>query len=272
MASGYSSPSEYIDHHLTNLRVTVGEGGFWTLNVDSIVMGWILGIVGLGTFWLVTRKATTGVPGRLQGAVEMLVEFVDNTVKDVFPGDRKFLAPLALTIFTWVLLMNAMDLLPIDWVATITHAMGFKNWKAVPSTDLSTTFAMSFSIFFLMIFFSFKAKGVGGFVHELFTAPFGSSPFLWLPNLILNLIELLAKPISLGMRLFGNMYAGELIFMLLGLLGMIASVSIGGALAGGASGVLTFFWAVFHILIIVLQAFIFMVLSCVYIAMAHEHH
>jgi F-type H+-transporting ATPase subunit a len=272
MASGYSSPSEYIDHHLTNLRVTVGEGGFWTLNVDSIVMSWILGIIGLGTFWLVTRKATTGVPGRLQSFVEMLVEFVDNTVKDVFPGDRRFLAPLALTIFTWVLLMNMMDLLPIDIVATITHALGFKNWKAVPSTDLSTTFAMSFSIFFLMIFFSFKAKGAGGFVHELFTAPFGPSPLLWLPNLILNLIELLAKPISLGMRLFGNMYAGELIFMLLGLLGMVASVSAGGMLAGAASGILTWAWAVFHILIIVLQAFIFMVLSCVYIAMAHEHH
>jgi F-type H+-transporting ATPase subunit a len=281
MASGYSSPSEYIDHHLTNLRVTVGEGGFWTLNVDSIVMSWILGIIGLGTFWLVTRKATTGVPGRLQGFVEMLVEFVDNTVKDVFPGDRKFLAPLALTIFTWVLLMNMMDLLPIDWVATVadwvnTYILGkppgTAHWKAVPSTDLSTTFAMSFSIFFLMIFFSFKAKGAGGFVHELFTAPFGSSPFLWLPNLILNLIELLAKPISLGMRLFGNMYAGELIFMLLGLLGMVASVSVGGMLAGAASGILTWAWAVFHILIIVLQAFIFMVLSCVYIAMAHEHH
>lgn len=272
MASSYSSPSEYIEHHLTNLKVTVGEGGFWTLNIDSIIMSWILGIVGLGFFWLVTRKATTGVPGRMQSFVEMLVEFVDNTVKDVFPGDRRFLAPLALTIFTWVLLMNAMDLLPIDIVAKITHALGLKNWKAVPSTDLSTTFAMSFSIFFLIIFFSIKAKGVGGFFHEIFTAPFGNNPIGWIANPLLNAIELLAKPISLGMRLFGNMYAGELIFMLLGLLGTVASLSIGGVLAGTASGVLTWAWAVFHILIIVLQAFIFMVLSCVYIAMAHEHH
>jgi F-type H+-transporting ATPase subunit a len=169
-------------------------------------------------------------------------------------------------------MMNLMDLIPIDWVATVSHGLGAPAWKAVPSTDLNTTFAMSFSVFFLIIFFSFKAKGAGGFMHELFTAPFGSNPLLWIPNLALNIIELLAKPVSLGMRLFGNMYAGELIFMLLGLLGTIASLSFGGLLAGGASGVLTWAWAVFHILIILLQAFIFMVLSVVYIAMAHEHH
>jgi F-type H+-transporting ATPase subunit a len=152
------------------------------------------------------------------------------------------------------------------------HALGFSAWKAVPTTDLNTTFAMAWSVFFLVIFFSFKAKGVGGFIHELFTAPFGSNPLLWIPNLLLNVIELLAKPISLGMRLFGNMYAGELIFMLLGLLGSIAAFSIGGLVAGAASVVLTWAWAVFHILIILLQAFIFMVLASVYIAMAHEHH
>ncbi len=272
MASGYSSPSEYISHHLTNLKVSVGEGGFWTVNMDTIVMSWILGLVGLGMFWLVARKATSGVPGRMQSFIEMMVEFVDNTVKDVFPGDRKFLAPLALTIFVWVFMFNFMDLLPIDWVATISGALGLHNWKAVPSTDLSATFAMSFTVFFLTIFFSFKAKGAGGFIHELFTAPFGAHPALWIPNLLLNIIELLAKPISLGMRLFGNMYAGELVFMLLGLMGMIASFSIGGMVAGVAAGVLTWAWAVFHILIIILQAFIFMVLSAVYIAMAHEHH
>ncbi len=266
------NPSEYIAHHLTNLTVTVGEGGFWTLNMDTIVMSWVLGLVGLGIIWIVARGATAGVPGRLQSFIEMFFEFVDGTVRDVFPGSRAFLGPLALTIFTWVFMMNLMDLIPIDWVATVSHGLGAPAWKAVPSTDLNTTFAMSFSVFFLIIFFSFKAKGAGGFMHELFTAPFGSNPLLWIPNLALNIIELLAKPISLGMRLFGNMYAGELIFMLLGLLGTIASLSVGGLVAGGASVALTWAWAVFHILIILLQAFIFMVLSVVYVAMAHEHH
>jgi F-type H+-transporting ATPase subunit a len=273
MASGTDlTPTSYIAHHLTNLRVTVGEGGFWTFHIDSIVMGWLLGIVGIGAFWMVARNATRGVPGRMQGFVELLVEFVDNTVKDVFPGDRRFLAPLALTIFVWVFMMNFMDLIPIDWVATLMHALGFSAWKAVPTTDLNTTFGMAWTVFFLVLFFSFKAKGAGGFFHELFTAPFGSSPFLWLPNLLLNIVELFAKPISLSMRLFGNMYAGELIFMLLGLLGSIAALSVGGLAAGAASVVLTWAWAVFHILIILLQAFIFMVLSAVYIAMAQEHH
>jgi F-type H+-transporting ATPase subunit a len=277
-AQGTLTPSDYIAHHLTNFKVTVGEGGFWTLNMDTIIMSWVLGLVGLGLIWMVAKSATAGVPGRLQSFIEMFFEFVDGTVRDVFPGSRAFLGPLALTIFTWVFMMNLMDLLPIDWVATISHWVGTTAgahevyWKAVPSTDLNTTFGMSFSVFFLIIFFSFKAKGAGGFIHELFTAPFGSNPLLWIPNLGLNIIELLAKPISLGMRLFGNMYAGELIFMLLGLLGMIASFSVGGLIAGGASIAFTWAWAVFHILIILLQAFIFMVLSVVYIAMAHEHH
>jgi len=277
-AQGTLTPSDYIAHHLTNLTVRVGEGGFWTLNLDTIIMSWVLGLVGLGGIWLVAKGATAEVPGKLQSFIEMFFEFVDGTVRDVFPGSRAFLGPLALTIFTWVFMMNLMDLLPIDWVATISHWVGTTAgarevyWKAVPSTDLNTTFAMSFSVFFLIIFFSFKAKGAGGFIHELFTAPFGSNPLLWIPNLGLNIIELLAKPISLGMRLFGNMYAGELIFMLLGLLGMIASFSVGGLIAGGASIAFTWAWAVFHILIILLQAFIFMVLSVVYIAMAHEHH
>ena len=272
MAAENLTPSSYIAHHLTNLTVKVGEGGFWAVNVDTIIMSWVLGLVSLGGIWLVARGATAEVPGRLQSFVEMFFEFVDNTVRDVFPGSRAFLGPLALTIFVWVFMMNLMDLIPIDWVATISGGLGAPHWKAVPSTDLNTTFAMSFSVFFLIIFFSFKAKGVGGFLHEMFTAPFGSNPALWIPNFALNVIELLAKPVSLGMRLFGNMYAGELIFMLLGLLGTIASLSLGGVLAGGASGILTWAWAVFHILIILLQAFIFMVLSVVYVAMAHEHH
>ena len=273
MASGNEiTPSEYITHHLTNLKVTVGEGGFWTVNIDTVIMSWLVGIVGLGAFWLVSRRATSGVPGRLQSFIEMMVEFVDGTVKDVYPGDRKFLAPLALTIFVWVFMMNLMDLLPIDIVAKFTEMLGLQYWKSVPSTDLSATFAMSFSVFFLIIFFSFRAKGVGGFVHELFTAPFGNNPIGWIANPLLNAIELIAKPVSLGMRLFGNMYAGELVFMLLGMLGMLASFSIMGVVTGIFAGALWWVWAVFHILIIVLQAFIFMVLSSVYIAMAHEHH
>jgi F-type H+-transporting ATPase subunit a len=263
MASRYNSPTKYLGHHLTNLKV---GSGFWTLQLDTLIMSWLLGIVGLGVFWLVARKATVGVPGKLQSFIEMMVEFVDNTVKDIFPGKRDFLAPLALTIFVWVFMMNLMDLIPIDFVAKVTGLVGLPYWKAVPSTDLSATFAMSFTILFLILFFSVKVKGVGGFMHELFTAPFGSHPLLWIPNLGLNLIELLAKPISLGMRLFGNMYAGELVFMLLGLLGMVGGIFTAG------SAILTFGWAVFHILIIILQAFIFMVLSVVYIAMAHEGH
>ena len=271
MAAGQApqNAGEYIGHHLTNLRF--GEG-FWTFHLDTILMGWFAGLIGLGAFYLVARRATSGVPGPAQGFVELIVEFVDETVKGVFPGDRKFLAPLALTIFVWVFMMNLMDLMPIDWVATATGAAGLHHWKPVPTTDLNTTFAMSLTIFILTIFFSFKAKGAGGFVHELFTAPFGSHPLLWIPNLVLNIIEYLSKPVSLAMRLFGNMYAGELIFMLLGLLGTLAAVSSGGVVAGAAAGVLYWGWGVFHILIILLQAFIFMVLSCVYIAMAHEHH
>jgi F-type H+-transporting ATPase subunit a len=264
MASTYESPSEYITHHLTNLTVKVGD--FWSINLDSLIMAVIVGVIGMGAFWLAARRVTSGVPGKFQSFIEIVLEFVDNTVKDVFPGDRSFLAPLALTIFVLVFMMNLMDLIPIDFIATLMGWFGVHHWKAVPSTDLNVTFAMSFTVFALIIFFSFKAKGVGGFIHELFTAPFGSNPLLWLPNLALNIIELIAKPVSLGMRLFGNMYAGELIFMLLGVLGMLGGVYTAGSI------ILSWGWAVFHILIILLQAFIFMVLSAVYIAMAHEHH
>ena len=256
------SASEYITHHLTNLRV--GEG-FWTFHLDTILMGWFTGIVGIGLFYLVARRATTGVPGRLQGFVELVVEFVDDTVKSMFPGDRKFLAPLALTLFVWILMMNLMDLIPVDFVAHGTSAVGVHAWKPVPTSDLNTTFAMSLTVFLLTLFFSFKAKGAGGFVNELFTAPFGSNPLFWIPNFVLNVIEYISKPVSLAMRLFGNMYAGELIFILLALLGTSWMWML-------PSAVLYTGWAIFHILIIVLQAFIFMVLSVVYIALAHEHH
>lgn len=266
MSSNYETPSEYISHHLTNLQIKVGEGGFWSINLDSLIMSVVLGIVGLGVFWLAARKVTSGVPGRFQGFVELVLDFVDSTVKDVFPGDRSFLAPLALTIFVLVFMMNLMDLIPIDFIASLMGMLHVPHWKSVPSTDLNITFAMSFTVFILIIFFSFKAKGAGGFVHEFFTAPFGNNIVGWIANPLLNVIELIAKPVSLGMRLFGNMYAGELVFMLLGLLGMVGGVFTAGSI------ILSWGWAVFHILIILLQAFIFMVLSCVYIAMAHEHH
>jgi F-type H+-transporting ATPase subunit a len=264
MAAGHApeSAGEYIAHHLTNLKV--GEG-FWTFHIDTILMGWLTGAAGIGLFYLVARSFTIGVPGRLQGFVELIVEFVDDTVKSVFPGDRRFLSPLALTMFVWIFVMNLVDLIPVDFVSGATGAVGLHNWKAVPTTDLNTTFAMSMTVFFLTIFYSFKAKGAGGFVHELFTAPFGSHPLFWLPNLILNIIEYLSKPVSLAMRLFGNMYAGELIFILLALLGTSWMWML-------PATVLYTGWAIFHILIILLQAFIFMVLSVVYIALAHEHH
>ncbi|MCW5620493.1 MAG: F0F1 ATP synthase subunit A [Burkholderiales bacterium] len=255
-----ASPTEYIGHHLTNLTAAVGAGPFWVVHVDSLIVATILGVICFGVMWRAASKASPGVPGRFQAFVEMVYEFVDGQVRDVFQGDRSFIAPLSLTIFVWVLFMNAMDLIPVDFVPTLLGLFGVHYFKAVPTTDLNTTFALSITVFFLIIFFSFKAKGTGGFLHELFTAPFGSHWALWIPNFLLNIIEFLAKPVSLAMRLFGNMYAGELVFLLIALLPWWAQWLPG---AG---------WAIFHILIITLQAFIFMVLTAVYLAMAHEHH
>jgi len=268
--TGPANSTEYITHHLTHLKV--GEG-FWTFHVDSIFMSVLMGVLALGLFWLAARKATAGVPGKGQAFVEMVVEFVDTQVKEVFHLDRRFLAPVALTIFLWVFFMNAMDLLPLDLPGIIAGWFGLHYWRVVPTADVNTTFAMSITVLVIVIAFSFKAKGVGGYMHELFTAPFGGHPVLWIPNFLLNVVELLAKPVSLAMRLFGNMYAGELVFMLIALLGASwagftfgSSLSmIGQILAGSA-------WAIFHILIITLQAFIFMVLTIVYTAMATEHH
>jgi len=255
-----ASPTEYIGHHLTNLTGAIGQGPFWVVHVDSLIVAAVLGILAFGVMWLAAGKATPGVPGRFQAFVEIVYEFVDGQVRDVFHGDRSFIAPLCLTIFVWVLFMNAMDLIPVDFVPKFLGLFGVHYFKAVPTTDLNTTFAMSITVFLMIIFFSFKAKGTGGFVHELFTAPFGSHWALWIPNFLLNIIEMLSKPVSLAMRLFGNMYAGELVFLLIALLPWWVQWIPG---AG---------WAIFHILIITLQAFIFMVLTAVYLAMAHEHH
>jgi F-type H+-transporting ATPase subunit a len=269
-ASGPANSTEYITHHLSHLKV--GEG-FWSLHVDTIFMSVLLGLVTIALFHSAARKATAGVPGKWQAFVEMLCEFIDTTVKEVFHLDRRFLAPLALTIFVWVFLMNAMDLLPLDLPGKIAALFGLHYWRVVPTADANTTFAMSLTVLAVVLYYGFKAKGAGGYVHELFTAPFGANPVLWIPNFLLNLVELLSKPVSLAMRLFGNMYAGELVFMLIALLGagfftwtVGSTVGMAGQVLMGAA------WAIFHILIITLQAFIFMVLTVVYSAMATEHH
>jgi F-type H+-transporting ATPase subunit a len=265
-----ANSTEFINHHLTHL--TVGNG-FWSWHVDTIVMSVLLGLVTIGLFYSAARTATPGVPGKWQAFVEMLVEFVDTTVKEVFHLDRGFLAPLALTIFVWVFLMNAMDLLPLDLPGKVAGLFGIHYWRAVPTADLNTTFAMSLTVLGVVLYFTLKAKGAGGYVHELFTSPFGANPLLWLPNFFLNLVELLSKPVSLAMRLFGNMYAGELVFMLIALLGAgFFTLTIGGTLGMFGQVVMGAAWAIFHILIITLQAFIFMVLTIVYSAMATEHH
>jgi F-type H+-transporting ATPase subunit a len=269
-ATGPANSTEYITHHLTHLKV--GEG-FWTFHVDTLFMSISLGMIALGLFWMASRKATAGVPGKWQAFVEMVVEFVDTQVKEVFHLDRRFLAPVALTIFVWVFFMNAMDLLPLDLPGKVAALFGLHYWRVVPTADVNTTFAMSITVLVIVIAFAFKAKGAGGYMHELFTAPFGAHPVLWIPNFLLNMVELLSKPVSLAMRLFGNMYAGELVFMLIALLGAgWAGFTIGSSLGMIGQILAGSAWAIFHILIITLQAFIFMVLTIVYTAMATEHH
>ncbi len=280
------TPSEYIQHHLSFNTHSVGNGNFWSLHVDSIVMSVILGFVVMGLIWLVARKATSGVPSKGQAFVELIFGFVDDQVKNIFHGDRhSFIAPTALTVFLWVLAMNAMDFLPVDWVAKAAGLIGGEHtkWRVVPTSDINTTFALALAVWILMIFFSIKAKGLGGWIHELFYAPFGGakffkpksamgylglllSPLLFVANFAFNMIEYISKPLSHSLRLFGNMYAGEVIFLLLG---MWAATGMVGMVAGALLGA---FWSIFHILIVALQAFIFMMLTVVYLAMAHESH
>jgi F-type H+-transporting ATPase subunit a len=215
----------------------------------------------------VVRGATAGVPGKRQAFVELAVNFVDDQVKGIFHGDRSFVAPLALTVFVWVILMNAMDFLPVDITALgYEHVFRQHTWRQVPTADVNTTFALALTVWLLMIFYSVKVKGLGGWLHELFAAPFGGNPLLWIPNLLFNLVEYLSKPLSHSLRLYGNMYAGELIFLLLW---MWAATSLAGTLFGSLLGL---GWAIFHILIVALQAYIFMMLTIVYLSMAHESH
>ena len=272
---------EYIKHHLGHFRSAEQPGivDFSVLNYDTIFWSVFMAVVTCLILWAVTRRVTSGVPSRFQGAIEFVVELVDDQAKAIVHGDRSFIAPMALTVFLWVSLMNSMDFLPVDLFATIFRYVGIHGphgepfFRVVPTADLNGTFGMALVVFGAMIFYNLKTKGLGGFIKELFTAPFGSHPALWLFNLGLNIIEFAAKTVSLAMRLFGNMFAGELIFMLIALLGAtwVGFTAQSVALAG-LHVALGSVWAGFHILIVFLQAFIFMMLTLVYIGQAHEGH
>ncbi len=267
MAGKEQTSAEYISHHLQNLQIcrVDGEwvwnqcaGNFWTLNVDSMFWSILLGLVFVFLFRKVAKNAQAGVPGRFQAAIESIVEFVDTSVQETFHGKSDLIAPLALTVFVWVFFMNLMDLIPVDWLPLTAHAIGIPYMKVVPTTDINITLAMALTVFALIIIFTIKYKGFGGFVKEYTLQPinhWAAIPF----NLILEGVALLAKPLSLSLRLFGNLFAGELIFILIALVGIWQLP-------------LHFLWAVFHILVIVLQAFIFMMLTIVYLSLAAEEH
>lgn len=282
MASGEAlTPTSYIQHHLQNLVLgwhpehglsiahsgkEAAEMGFWALHLDSMFWSILLGVLFCWLFKKGAENVTAGVPGKLQNFVEIMVDFVDTNVRDTMTAKNPLVGPLALTIFVWVFLMNLMDLVPVDWIPYVAeHWLHIPYMKVVPTTDVNITLGMSFSVFALMIYYSVKVKGFGGFFAELAFQPFSSDnvvvKILLMPlNLLLEGVALIAKPISLGLRLFGNLYAGELIFILIALLPWFAQWA------------LSVPWAIFHILVITLQAFIFMMLTIVYMSMAHEHH
>jgi len=264
------TPTEYIQHHLTFFTRPLGQSG-WQLNVDTFATTVVLALLAFGFIWRVTRRSTSGVPSKRQAFVELLFDFINEQVKGIYHGESRMVAPIALTTGLLVLFLNAMDFLPVDITSRAFEFAGFHNWRPVPTADVNTTFALSLSVFAMMIFYSIKVKGVGGWLHELVAAPFGlkplwMSPFLAIFNVLFNLVEYISKPLSHSLRLFGNMYAGELIFMLIGLL---AAAAVGWTVL---ALVLQFAWILFHVLIVGLQAYIFMMLTIVYIAMAHEGH
>jgi F-type H+-transporting ATPase subunit a len=277
-----TTANEYILHHLTFLSNKEPKGivDFSVIHLDTVSFSVVLALLFGGAFYFAARTATAGQPRGFQSFVEFVVEFVDTQVKDSFHGTNKLLAPLALTIFCWVFLFNAMDVLPVDLLPDLAHGAGIAHLKVVPSTDLNTTFAMALTVFVLIIFYSIKCKGLGGFIGELTLQPFtAKNPFvkalLVLPNLLLEIVPLLARPISLSLRLYGNLFAGEMIFLLLATLSLHGFSQLGhvsGWLFVVMQLILAFAWAVFHLLVITLQAFIFMVLTIVYLAMAQEHH
>lgn len=261
--AGHHAPAnstEYISHHLTHLKS--GDGAY---NLDTFWISALLGLIFLGVFYMASRRATAGVPGKLQNFVEMIMEIVNDTIAGAFHAKSKVIAPLAITIFVWVWLMNAMDFLPVDLLPKVLSWFGVHNLRVVPTADVNHTFGMSFSVVLCVIAFSVKAKGLGGWIKELFTAPFHASGLVGTialapVNFLLQMVELVAKLISLSLRLFGNMYAGELIFILIALLPWWAQWALGGP------------WAIFHILIVTLQAFVFMALTVVYLSLAVEKH
>jgi F-type H+-transporting ATPase subunit a len=277
------TPGEYVQHHLVHLQNKYPPQStpvdFSYLNLDSLFFSVTLGVLVCLVLWLAARKVTSGVPGRFQAAVEFLVEMVDTQAKGIVhnAASRKFVGPLALTVFLWVFMMNFMDLLPVDLIPQIWHvagpALGMKDYmRVVPTADLSITMGLSVTVLLICLYYNVKIKGLGGWVHELFTAPFGNHFLLWPVNFAMQIIEFVAKTVSHGMRLFGNLYAGELIFILIALMGGAWSLSgtgiglmIGHIIAGSV-------WAIFHILIITLQAFVFMMLTLVYVGQAHDAH
>ncbi len=275
--------TEYIQHHLHHLQWQVGDSKFMTINIDSVFFLLLMSAIFLGLFLYVSRRATAGVPGKLQCALEMVVTGIDGLVRETFHGQSKFIAPLAVTIFCLVLLMNFMDMVPVDLLPgawhTVGPALGFKDYlRVVPTADLNTTLGMALGVFLLIHYFGIKHKGLGLFVKEAFTAPFHASgpvgTVLLAPaNFLLRLIEEMVRPVSLSLRLFGNMYAGELIFILIAVMTLGSSLS---ALSTYAmmpmQFVAGFIWTAFHVLVITLQAFIFMMLTVVYLSMAAEKH
>ena len=285
MAADALTPGEYIKHHLTNLTFGELDGtwrfahdaaeakamGFWAINVDTMFWSIVLGVLFLYLFKKAGETATRGVPGGLQNFAEWIVEFVDTSVRGSFTGKNDMVAPLALTLFVWIFLQNLMDLFPVDLIPWLTGILGIHFMKIVPSTDPNGTFGMAIGVFILVLYYSIKIKGVGGFVGELTLQPFAAKnpliTVLFIPvNFLLEFVSLVAKPISLSLRLFGNMYAGEMIFIL------IAIMYNAGLVLGLFGGALQLGWAIFHILIITLQAFIFMTLTIVYLDMAHSEH
>ncbi|WP_096698789.1 F0F1 ATP synthase subunit A [Polaromonas sp. AER18D-145] len=275
---------EYIGHHLTHWQNKPMSGviDFSVYNLDSIIWALLLGVVGSFFLWKAARAATAGVPGRFQAAVEILVEMVDSQAKGIINNaqSRKLVAPMALTVFVWIFLMNAMDLLPVDLLpkiwelvfAATGHDPHHAYMRVVPTADLSVTLGLSVSVLLICIFYNIKIKGFGGWLHEMVSAPFGGHPILWPFNFVFQIIEFIAKTVSHGMRLFGNMYAGELVFMLIALMGGAAAMSLPGILLPIGHVLAGTVWAIFHILIITLQAFIFMMLTLVYVGQAHDHH
>ena len=255
--------SSYVQHHLQHwqlntLTMKIGNGGFWTINLDSMLVSLIAGLIFCALFAFAAHRASAKVPGRFQCAVEMVLEAIQKMVHETFHGESNLIAPLALTIFVWVFLMNLMDLLPVDLLPDLLALLNIGHFRAVPTSDPNITFGLSIWVFVLLVYYNIKIKGVVGLGHEMLTKPFGK--WLFPLNILFRLIEDCVKPISLSLRLFGNMFAGELIFILIGLLPWYLQWTVGGI------------WGIFHILIILLQAFIFMMLTVVYLSMAHETH